>query len=475
MKLSWPSATSKRILARRLIMLGVIVLIGLIWFFTHSTQQTAKKQSETTQIVPIPMGNTAPQTATDEGKSQPAQASVVKTNYQQTPVPPVAPPKPLFHDTHYKVEAGDTLEAIFSKQNLPIGDLYDILEADEPYLDLDVLQPDDELTFRLDDNNKLIALSLVIDPSKTVIYQREEDGHFAHKEKLTPTSWVTDVVRGEINGSFYTSAIHAGLSEKTIMTIDQLFKSKINFRRDLRAGDHFQVVMKRETIDGKPIGNNHVLAAHIDAHNMELGAYLHSDGIYYDKNGDNLTPALLRYPTRKHFRISSSFNPWRLNPVTGRYAPHNGVDFAMPRGTPVISTGNGRVTRVAFQRYAGNYIVIDEFGPFSTRYLHLSKVLVHKGQHVARGQVIGLSGNTGRSTGPHLHYELHIKDKPVNPMTAKIPMLKSIPKTELAGFHQHVNKLKQMMAGNTQMAKPNDQMLGDLQKNSQQTKTKQPL
>ena len=470
MKLPFLIASGNRKLTRRLSILAVIILVGFCLDYMSSSQVSANTRPEKVTIVPIP----SEKTPTEQPAKQPIQPDAQQSDNHNisAPVQTPAEAKPEFHNINYQVQSGDTLEAIFTKRDLPITDLYDILETDEPYLDLDVLQPGDELTFKLDDKNKLKALSLVVDPSKTIIYQRDSDGHFVHKEKLKPTTWVTDVVRGQINGSFYTSAIHAGLSEKTIMTINQLFKSKINFRRDLRAGDHFQVVMKRETIDGKPFGNNRVLAAHINAHKLDFGAYLHTDGLYYDKNGHNLTPALLRYPTRKHFRISSPFNPWRLNPVTKRYAPHNGVDFAMPRGTPVMSTGNGRVTRVAFQRYAGNYIVIDEFGPFSTRYLHLSKVLVHKGQHVARGQVIGLSGNTGRSTGPHLHYELHIKGKPVNPITAKIPMLKSVPKTEMASFHKHVHTLKQLMTGNTKLAQTDEGSLDDLLNNQQQANAK---
>ena len=123
----------------------------------------------------------------------------------------------------------------------------------------------------------------------------------------------------------------------------------------------------------------------------------------------------------------------------------------MPTGTPIISTGHGRVTRVANHRYAGKYIDIDEFGPYSTRFLHLSKILVKKGQQVERGQVIALSGNTGRSTGPHLHYELHIKGRPVNPMTADIPMLKSIPNNEIESFHLQVADMQNLMLSDTEI------------------------
>jgi len=203
--------------------------------------------------------------------------------------------------------------------------------------------------------------------------------------------------------------------------------------------------MERETVEGKTIGKDRLLAARVLSRGKEFGAYLHSDGSYYNAQGESLVPALLRYPTKKKYRISSHFNPRRVHPVTGRVKPHNGVDFAMPTGTPILSTGHGRVTRVASHRYAGKYIDIDEFGPYSTRFLHLSKILVKKGQQVERGQVIALSGNTGRSTGPHLHYELHIKGRPVNPMTADIPMLKSIPNSEIKDFHLYVADMRDLM------------------------------
>ena len=476
MKVKWPRAIDNRMLGRLQIAIGILALIGLFAYY-GSTTRPANSKSSTSQGNAV-AAHTAPatdrtapdqepSTTTQTGSGQitqeqaaPAQIASEQAAPEQAVAAqsvPARPAAPAFQDKHYTIQPGDTLEAVFNRMQLPIGELYEILEADEPYLVIDVLQPGDELTFRLDAQNQLLALSLVVDPSKTVAYERADDGGFVYKETDTPTTWVTDVVHGEVNGSFYVSARKSGLSDNAVMTINQLLKNRLDFRRDLRAGDHFDVVMKRETIDGKAIGNNRLIAVRIQSYKQNYGAYLHTDGSYYDANGDNLTPALLRYPTRQHLRISSSFNPWRLNPVTKRYAPHNGVDFAAPKGTPVIATGDGRVTRVAVHRYAGKYLVIDEFGPYSTRYLHLSKILVHKGQHVKRGQVIALSGNTGRSTGPHLHYELHIKGKPVNPMTAKIPMLKSVPAREIAAYRQHVHALQELMAGSdTKVARHDD-------------------
>ena len=165
-----------------------------------------------------------------------------------------------------------------------------------------------------------------------------------------------------------------------------------------------------------------------------VSAYLHSDGQYYDAKGDSLQRAFQRYPVSRNWRQSSQFNPKRLHPVTGRISPHNGTDFATPIGTPVQSTGDGVVIMTRKHPYAGNYVVIQHGSTYKTRYLHLSKILVRKGQQVSRGQRIGLSGKTGRVTGPHLHYELIERGRPVDAMKANIPMANSVPKKEKAEF-----------------------------------------
>jgi murein DD-endopeptidase len=129
----------------------------------------------------------------------------------------------------------------------------------------------------------------------------------------------------------------------------------------------------------------------------------------------------MRFPTAKQFRISSNFNPRRLNPVTGRVAPHKGVDFAMPQGTPVLAVGDGEVVMAKRSGAAGYFVAIRHGRTYTTRYMHLKKLLVQPGQKVKRGDRIALSGNTGRSTGPHLHYEVWVNQQAVNPLTAKLP------------------------------------------------------
>ncbi|WP_420844812.1 peptidoglycan DD-metalloendopeptidase family protein [Limnobaculum eriocheiris] len=127
--------------------------------------------------------------------------------------------------------------------------------------------------------------------------------------------------------------------------------------------------------------------------------------------------AMFRYPTAEPFTVTSQFDPYRLNPVTRKRTPHEGIDFSMPIGSTVVSTGEGEVVTAKYSPSAGNYIVIRHKNSYETYYMHLSKLLVEPGQRVSRGQKIALSGNTGRSTGAHLHYELWVNDRPVNPLS----------------------------------------------------------
>jgi murein DD-endopeptidase MepM/ murein hydrolase activator NlpD len=280
---------------------------------------------------------------------------------------------------------------------------------------------------------------------ESAVYTRLDDGSFEFKDVKIPGDWKSYAMIGEINGSFSTSAHALGLGNNEISQIVTLLKDKVNFGRDLRAGDKFEVVQSKQSVNGTLTGNRELQAVRIVNRGRELTAYLHSDGQYYDKNGDSLQRAFQRKPVVGGYRLSSHFNPNRKHPVTGRVSPHNGTDWATPTGTPIVSTGDGVVVMTRKHPYAGNYVVIQHGSRYKTRYLHLSKILVRKGQKILRGQRIGLAGATGRVTGPHIHYELIDRGRPVNAMKANIPMANSVPKKEMAAFKQRRDELDQML------------------------------
>lgn len=377
-----------------------------------------------------------------------AQASSAETTAELQTEALVVEPLPV----QYTIEQGDTLSTIFNQFRISNSTMRAILASDEELLALDVLKPGQQLVFQFsadDFSQTLESMTLIKSPAHKVAYQRVDDKHFSFEEFILDTEWLESVYAGQIEGSFYVSAKRAGLNDDEIVRATHIFQEQINFARDIRAGDRFEVVVGREMVGDTATGSTRIEGVRLHSRGKTISAFLHEDGHFYNHKGESLTPAFLRYPTARQYRISSPFNPRRLHPITGRVSPHNGVDFATPIGTPVLSTGDGIVTRVRNHPFAGIYVEIEHSTTFKTRYLHLNRALVKPGQRVTRGQRIALSGNTGRSTGPHLHFELHVNNRPVNPLKADIPMVSAIDKKALPAFNDRVAMLENLMVNHS--------------------------
>ena len=358
----------------------------------------------------------------------------------------------------YIVRKGDTLSKIFERLQLPQKTMYQLLEADLNVLALDNLKPGHTLLFNKHEQ-KLQRLELQFSLAHKVVYQRKEGDGFEFNEVQLEGDWKKERISGEILYSFTGSSKQAGLSQWEAQTITELLKKRVDFRRDIQRGDKFEVLLSRQYVDDEATGNNKIEAIRIQNRRHDINAFLFEDN-YYDEKGRNLEKAFQRYPFNGKYRLSSNYNPRRRHPVTGLIRPHNGTDFAMRKGSPVVTTGDGIVTRVVRHKYAGLYIEIKHGQSYKTRYLHLNKSYVIKGQRVKRGQKIAQSGNTGRSTGAHLHFELHVNGRPVNAMTAKIPIAVSLTGKKKAAFQKQLkdylarieapeNKKKQQLALNS--------------------------
>ncbi|MDF2155367.1 peptidoglycan DD-metalloendopeptidase family protein [Vibrio sp. CAU 1672] len=348
----------------------------------------------------------------------------------------------------YQIREGDNLSTIFNQLGFGYSVLMDVMETDLNYLALDTLKPGNTLRFwRQEGTGALSKMELEFSIADKVVYQLNSDGGYDFSDISIPGEWHRQPVVGEIHGSFSTSANNMGLTSAEISQVVNLLKDQINFGRDLRAGDRFEIVRRSQFIEGVPTGKNEIEAIKFYNRGREVTAYQHSDGQFYNAKGESLQRAFQRYPVSRQWRISSGFNPNRLHPVTGRVAPHNGTDFATPTGTPIVATGDGTVVMTRKHPYAGNYIVIEHGNKYKTRYLHLSKIMVRKGQKVSRGQRIGLSGSTGRVTGPHLHYELIEYGRPVNAMRANIPMANSVPKKDMSAFVAKRDEMNSLLDG----------------------------
>ena len=345
----------------------------------------------------------------------------------------------------FTVARGDTLTKLFAKAGVSKKEMFKVLAADLEILALDTVVPGNKVQFWIDKNGQLQKLELIFNLANNVVYSRYTDGSFQAKELKIEGLWQSKLLSGVISDSFFSSAKKLGVTATQISRISDLLADKVNFNRDLHRGDKFKVLLDQQFVNGEFTGESHIKGIHLETTKGEFSIFQYKDGNFYDENGQSLQTGFLRLPLRHPARVSSPFNPYRVHPITGRVTPHNGVDLAVPVGTPILAAGDGVVRLVTHHPYAGKYVVIEHSDRYTTRYLHLSKSLVHAGQKVKTGQVIALSGNTGRTTGPHLHYEFRIDGRPVDPLIAKIPVIKKLSKQDERLFAQIIHKCKLMM------------------------------
>ncbi|WP_341503197.1 peptidoglycan DD-metalloendopeptidase family protein [Gallaecimonas sp. GXIMD4217] len=332
-----------------------------------------------------------------------------------------------------KVKSGDSLAKLFQRAGFSARTLHQLMQdGGQDAKTLTLLKPGEELRFASNGQGELLALSY--DKSKTQTLNVVKEGEaFVLKVDEKAVESREYFASGTISSSFWNAGIEAGLSPNIIDGIADVLGYDIDFALELRKGDSFSVLYEKDYIDGDFAGDGAILAVEFVNQGEVFRAVRHSDGNYYTPAGKSMRKAFLRSPVSYKY-ISSSFNPRRLHPVTGRVRPHNGIDYAARTGTPVKSSGDGRVIRSGYTKLNGNYVFIQHGNNYVTKYLHLHRRKVKTGQRVKQGQLIGTVGATGRVTGPHLHYEFLVNGRHRNPRTVKLPEATPVPKKELAAF-----------------------------------------
>ena len=318
----------------------------------------------------------------------------------------------------HTVVKGDTLKDVLELSGLDADTSQQLIAS---YPELKHLQAGQQFYWILNNDGDLEYLNWLVSQKKEHIYELQANGRFKRQIVEKKSVWKREVLRGEMESSFVKSLKKLGLDNRQIYQLFSALQWQVSLKQ-LKKGTKISVLVSREYLEGKLTGQGNVDAIHIISDGKSYYAIQASNGRYYNRQGETLGKGFSRYPLQRQARISSPFNPRRRHPITGRIAPHKGVDFAMPTGTPVIAPADGTVEKIAYQAYgAGRYIVIRHSREYQTVYMHLSRPLVKVGQTVKKGERIALSGNTGGSTGPHLHYEFHINGRPVNPLTVKLP------------------------------------------------------
>jgi len=246
---------------------------------------------------------------------------------------------------------------------------------------------------------------------------------------------------GEIDSSLYLAGRKAGVPDAMLAELIRAFSWDVDFQRDVREGDGFEVMFEQAVdADGRAVHAGPMRFAALTLSGKRHAIYLHTTGDgdtdYFDERGKSARKALMRTPI-DGARLSSGFGS-RRHPILGYTKMHRGVDFAAPQGTPIYAAGNGTVVAAGPNGAYGNYIQIRHNGEYSTAYAHLRAFArgVGKGKRVAQGQIIGYVGTTGRSTGPHLHYEILVRGARTNPMKVRMPSGRALAGDELKKFEE---------------------------------------
>ncbi|HHF0469018.1 murein DD-endopeptidase MepM [Haemophilus influenzae] len=318
----------------------------------------------------------------------------------------------------YTVTEGDRLKDVLVLSGLDDSSVQPLITLDP---ELAHLKAGQQFYWILDKNDNLEYLNWLVSEKEERIYERLEDGKFKRQVIKKKSIWRKEVLKGEIQNSLNSSLREQGLDTRQISQLSNALQWQVSLRK-LKKGTQFAILVSREYLGDKLTGQGNVEALRISSGGKNYYAVQAANGRYYNQQGETLGKGFARYPLQRQARVSSPFNPNRRHPVTGRVRPHKGVDFSVSQGTPVIAPADGTVEKVAYQAGgAGRYVMLRHGREYQTVYMHLSKSLVKAGQTVKKGERIALSGNTGISTGPHLHYEFHINGRAVNPLTVKLP------------------------------------------------------
>jgi murein DD-endopeptidase MepM/ murein hydrolase activator NlpD len=273
-----------------------------------------------------------------------------------------------------------------------------------------------------EDGRALRSISYELDKRSRLILEKQTDGKIVARTEMLPVSLAWKGIGGRISGSLYKSAIKAGVPHQLIDDIADM-DWDINLASDLRQGDTFKVIFEEFLLDGKPIDFGRVVAAEINnkGKTYTLFSIPESRDLTVSAHGTGKNRTFLRYPL-KFTKITSVFTDARLHPILERVRPHTGVDFAAPRGTPIRSIADGKVTFAGRESGYGIIVRIDHPGLYDSAYAHLDRIAtgVKKGKTLEKGQIIGFVGSTGLATGPHLHFEMYKNGAFINPLTAKI-------------------------------------------------------
>ncbi|MDW3096455.1 MAG: peptidoglycan DD-metalloendopeptidase family protein [Gammaproteobacteria bacterium] len=334
------------------------------------------------------------------------------------------------------IKRGDTLSTLFSKRGLNT-ELHKIMQLGDKVKELKSVYPNQKLHFHVEDKT-LIGIELETSVNRRLKVIKQEQDYYVD-EIVRDFETRTQVASSTIENSLFLAGQHAGLSDSLIMELANVFGWDIDFALDIRTGDQFSVIYEEKYLDGEKIKDGAIIAAEFVNAGESYRAVRYTDSKgetdYYSQNGRSMRKPFLRTPV-DFARISSRFNLKRKHPILNKIRAHKGVDYAASTGTPIKSSGDGKIIHRGTKGGYGRTIIVKHGSRYSTLYAHMHKYAknTQMGKRIKQGQIIGYVGKSGLATGPHLHYEFRVNGVHRNPLTVKLPDASPLPKSEMARF-----------------------------------------
>jgi murein DD-endopeptidase MepM/ murein hydrolase activator NlpD len=354
--------------------------------------------------------------------------------------------EPKYKTYNHRIKSGETFDKILNGYSIDKEQVKAIKENLSKKTDINKLNTNQRIQITLDQTNKKIKefIFQISNTEKIILSKTNEISKF--NEEVLVLKLNKKIIYNEnvILQSLYKAATDQNIPPNTIIEFARIYGFQVDFQRDIRKGDKFQI-MYEVFIDNKNkiIQTGEILFANLKLSGQDNSLYYFDKKNvqgHYNKNGKSVQKALMKTPINGA-RLSSSFG-MRKHPIDGFNKMHRGTDFAAPKGTPIMASGNGIVKKAGWCGGGGNCVKIKHNSTYETVYAHMSKFArgIKKGVRVKQGQTIGFVGSTGKSTGPHLHYEVIVNGKRVNSQKLKLPSGKTLKGKDRELFE--TNKIK---------------------------------
>tara|TARA_B100001057_G_scaffold56992_1_gene50524 strand:+ start:162 stop:1454 length:1293 start_codon:yes stop_codon:yes gene_type:complete len=354
---------------------------------------------------------------------------------------------PKYKKTKHKINSGETFDKILESYSIEKSEIVKIKNALKDKVDLNKLNTKQTILFNLDKtSNKISEFVYQTSNTQKILLKRNiENDQFSEEILLIKLNKKVVYQENIILQSLYKAAIDQNIPANTINEFARIYGFQVDFQRDIRKQDKFQIMYEIYLNEKKQIvETGEILFANLKLSGQDNSLYyfdkVGSEG-HYDKNGKSVKKALMKTPINGA-RLSSPFG-MRKHPIDGFNKMHKGTDFAAPMGTPIMASGDGVIKKAGWCGGGGNCVKIKHNTTYQTIYAHMSKFArgIKTGVRVKQGQTIGYVGSTGKSTGPHLHYEVIVNGKKVNSQKLKLPSGKILKGNERKVFETKKIKL----------------------------------